>query len=115
MSLGMWALVAVVTGVAARNVGRRKIRVVIVLAGLLVGTAIISSSLVVGDTLSYIFVQDVYARLAAIDEVVRDDFGGSLVAFPEAYFDTIVARLSVLEVPGDGIAPVLLKVIPLRN
>ena len=131
MSLGMWALVAVVTGLAAgagiflarpllarlaaRNVGRRKIRVVIVLAGLLVGTAIISSSLVVGDTLSYIFVQDVYARLDAIDEVVRDDFGGSLVPFPEAYFDTIVARLSVLEVPVDGIAPVLLKVMPVRN
>src|SRR5438093_80874 len=48
---------------AARNIGRRKSRVLIVVAGLLVGTAIISSSLVVGDTLSYIFLEDVYARL----------------------------------------------------
>src|SRR5439155_26202582 len=70
-------LVAVVIGfrpllarLAARNIGRRKSRVLIVVAGLLVGTAIISSSLVVGDTLSYIFLEDVYARLDAIDELV---------------------------------------------
>src|SRR3989454_1131217 len=43
---------------AARNIGRRKSRVLIVVAGLLVGTAIISSSLAVGDTLSYIFLED---------------------------------------------------------
>src|SRR5437867_11046925 len=53
---------------AARNIGRRKPRVLIVVAVLLVGTAIISSSLLVGDTLRYIFLQLVYARLAAIDE-----------------------------------------------
>jgi len=37
---------------AARNIGRRKSRVLIVVAGLPRRTAIISSSLVVGDTLS---------------------------------------------------------------
>src|SRR5439155_222391 len=50
---------------AARNIRRRTSRVLIVLAGLLVGTAVISSSLVVGDTLSYIFLEDVYVRLGA--------------------------------------------------
>src|SRR5207249_4650097 len=58
---------------AARNIGRRKSRVLIVVAGLLVGTAIISSSLVVGDTLSYIFLEDVYARLDAIDELYANE------------------------------------------
>ena len=81
-------LVAVVIGfrpllarLAARNIGRRKSRVLIVVAGLLVGTAIISSSLVVGDTLSYIFLEDVYARLDAIDELVSNSFNGQLFSF----------------------------------
>src|SRR5207244_13465252 len=71
---------------AARNIGRRKSRVLIVVAGLLVGTAIISSSLVVGDTLSYIFLEDVYARLDAIDEVVSNSFNGQLFSFAETNF-----------------------------
>jgi len=85
-----WALAAVLVGLAlgvvlvfsrpllarlaARNIARRKVRVAIVLAGLLVGTAIIASSLVVGDTLGYIFVGDVYVRLDAIDEIVVKEF-----------------------------------------
>src|SRR5947199_9741508 len=69
---------------AARNIRRRTSRVLIVLAGLLVGTAVISSSLVVGDTLSYIFLEDVYVRLGAIDEIVSDVFHGQLVSFPVA-------------------------------
>src|SRR5437899_11027383 len=55
---------------AARNIGRRKSRVLIVVAGLLVGTAIISSSLVVGDTLSSIFLEVVRCRLHALHELV---------------------------------------------
>src|SRR2546427_9235339 len=53
---------------AARNIGRRKSRVLIVVAGLLVGTAIISSSLVVGDTLSYIFLEDDVAQRVSRSE-----------------------------------------------
>src|SRR5947208_17120097 len=77
--------------VAARNIGRRKSRVLIVVAGLLVGTAIISSSLVVGDTLSYIFLEDVYARLDAIDEVVSNTFNGQLFSFSQSNFTQIAA------------------------
>src|SRR6266702_2813939 len=84
---GEWAAAAVAIGVAlmailiavrpllarlaARNIGRRKSRVLIVVAGLLVGTAIISSSLVVGDTLSYIFLEDVYVRLGESTNACR--------------------------------------------
>src|SRR5437773_9119053 len=68
---------------AARNIRRRTSRVLIVLAGLLVGTAVISSSLVVGDTLSYIFLEDVYARLGAIDEIVSKEFNGQLISISE--------------------------------
>ena len=100
---------------AGRNLGRRKVRVVIVVLGLLVGTAIISSSLVVGDTLGYIFVEDVYTRLDAIDEIVRDDFSDTLASFPEAWYADLAAELAARASPVDGIAPVLLKVMPIRN
>src|SRR5439155_16521021 len=59
---------------AARNIRGRTTRVVIVILGLLVGTAVISSSLVVGDTLSYIFLEDVSVRLGAIVEIVSNEF-----------------------------------------
>src|SRR2546427_11924787 len=115
-------LVAAVVGfrpllarLAARNIGRRKSRVLIVVAGLLVGTAIISSSLVVGDTLSYIFLEDVYARLDAIDEVVSNTFNGQLFSFSETNFTQIRADLGTAGSPIDGIAPALLKIMPVRN
>src|SRR5881628_95651 len=115
-------LVAAVVGfrpllarLAARNIGRRKSRVLIVVAGLLVGTAVISSSLVVGDTLSYIFLEDVYARLDAIDELVSNTFNGQLFSFSESNFTQIAADLGASNSPIDGIAPALLKVMPVRN
>src|SRR2546426_2989426 len=115
-------LVAAVVGfrpllarLAARNIGRRKSRVLIVVAGLLVGTAIISSSLVVGDTLSYIFLQDVYVRLGAVDELVSNAFNGQLFSFAESNATQIASDLAAVRSPVDGIAPVLLKVMPVRN
>lgn len=101
--------------IVARNFGRRKARVAIALAGLLVGTAIISSSLVVGDTLAYIFVEDAYVRLDAIDEIVVSELNGNLVAFPEVDYETVATGLRAAGSPVDGIAPVLLKVLPVRN
>ncbi len=100
---------------AARNIERRKARVAIVVAGLLVGTAIISSSLVVGDTLRYIFLQDVYTRLDAIDEMVWNSFNGNLYPFNETYYPQIAAALKSSGAPVDGVAPALLETMPVRN
>ena len=100
---------------AARNIRRRTSRVLIVLAGLLVGTAVISSSLVVGDTLSYIFLEDVYVRLGAIDEIVSNEFNGQLISFSAANATQVAADLAVWRTPIDGLAPTLLKVMPVRN
>ncbi len=100
---------------AARNIERRKARVAIVVAGLLIGTAIISSSLVVGDTLRYIFLQDVYVRLDAIDEMVWNSFNGNLNSFNASYYPQIRADLQAQGAPVDGVAPVLLKTMPVRN
>src|SRR5216110_3387666 len=100
---------------AARNIRRRTSRVLIVLTGLLVGTAVISSSLVVGDTLSYIFLEDVYVRLGAIDEIVSNEFNGQLISFSEANATQVAADLAAWRAPIDGLAPTLLKVMPVRN
>ena len=100
---------------AARNIERRKTRVAIVIVGLLVGTAIISSSLVVGDTLRYIFLQDVYTRLGPIDEMVWNSFNGNLYSFPQSYYPAIAADLQAQGAPVDGVAPMLLKTMPVRN
>src|SRR5207244_8394287 len=100
---------------AARNIRRRTSRVLIVLAGLLVGTALISSSLVVGDTLSYIFLEDVYVRLGAIDEIVSNEFNGQLISFSEANATQVAPDLAAWRTPIDGLAPTLLKVMPVRN
>src|SRR5438128_6465802 len=131
VALPEWSVVAVLLGLAfvgfvvgarpllarlaARNIGRRKSRVMIVVAGLLVGTAIISSSLVVGDTLGYIFLEDVYARLDAIDELVSNSFNGQLFSFAETNFTEIGRDLGTAGSPIDGLAPALLKVMPVRN
>ena len=100
---------------AARNIQRRKARFAIVIAGLLVGTAIISSSLVVGDTLRFIFLQDVYTRLDAIDEMVWNSFNGNLISFPASCETAIAANLAQVGAPVDGVAPLLIKTMPVRN
>lgn len=131
MALPEWSAVAVLIGIAlviilvalhpllarlaARNIGRRKSRVLIVVAGLLVGTAVISSSLVVGDTLSYIFLEDVYVRLGTIDEIVSNEFNGQLFSFAETNATQIAADLATSNTPIDGIGPALVKVMPVRN
>ena len=131
MALPEIALLAVVVGIvlaglllaarpllarlAARNIRRRTTRVVIVILGLLVGTAVISSSLVVGDTLSYIFLEDVYVRLGAVDEIVSNEFGGQLFSFAETNLTQIRADMITARSPVDGVAPTLLKVMPVRN
>jgi putative ABC transport system permease protein len=55
---------------ALRQVNRRRAEAALVVAGSVLGTAIIVGSLVVGDTLDHSFKQDAYRDLGAIDEVV---------------------------------------------
>ncbi len=100
---------------AGRNLRRRKSRVAIAVLGLLVGTAIISSSLVVGDTLDHIFVQDVYDRLGAVDETVSSEFNGNLISFNESVVPVLRAGLAARDTPIDGLAATLLKTMPVRN
>lgn len=53
-----------------RNVKRRKINTLIITLGLMIGTAIISGSLVVGDTLKNMFTKGVYDSYDETDETI---------------------------------------------
>ncbi len=53
-----------------RNVSRRKVNTIIVVTGLMIGTAIISGSLVVGDTLENMFTKDAYDSYDETDETI---------------------------------------------
>ena len=61
-----------------RNVSRRKVNTMIVVLGLMIGTTIISGSLVVGDTLENMFTKDIYDSYDETDELVFtfDEAGG---------------------------------------
>ncbi len=52
-----------------RNLTRRKVNTVIIVCGLMVGTAIISGSLIVGDTLENLFTKSAYDSYDETDEI----------------------------------------------
>ena len=65
-----------------RNLKRRKVNTLIVVLGLMIGTAIISGSLVVGDTLENMFTKGVYDSYHETDEVIFSfDQNGSYAFF----------------------------------
>jgi len=105
----------VLARLAVRNAVRRRSRVLLVTFGLLIGTAIISSSLTVGDTLEYIFTGDVYDHLGDVDATVSHTVGDQLFSFPESYFATLRAEATARGAAFDGMAPALLKAMPVRN
>jgi putative ABC transport system permease protein len=92
---------------AARNFTRRKAQSVIVIAGLMIGTAIISSALVVQDTMTNAFEVDVYYSLGEVDEEIWGiNSFGTVAYFNESIYDTLSANLtSVPEI--EALAPVI--------
>lgn len=113
----------VIARMAARNILRRKRRFALVVGGLMIGTAIIASSLVIGDTLEYIFVNDVYVRLHAVDEYVAREVGGGLgtpgppvlAPIPESTFPALRDYLDSQQSAVDGVAPALMQSMPVEN
>jgi putative ABC transport system permease protein len=92
---------------AARNFVRRKAQSVIVIAGLMIGTAIISSALVVQDTMTYAFEVDVYHSLGEVDEEIwgLNSFG-TVTYFDESIYHALSVNLST-EPNIEAVAPVI--------
>src|SRR5712692_2486232 len=71
ISLGMMANDRLTFRMAIRNFTRRKTSMAIVIAGLMIGTAMISGSLVTQDTLTELFTRGAYFGYVFADEVVH--------------------------------------------
>src|SRR3990172_2376142 len=103
----------------ARNVSRRPARTALIVLGLMLGTAIISSALSTGDTMSNTIRSSVIDSLGQTDEVVRAKGADTenVVALGEAtgvrYFDESVAGTVETALAGsalvDGIAPAIVE------
>jgi putative ABC transport system permease protein len=102
---------------AMRNIVRKKKYTVIVTAGLLIATAMISGALVMADTLDYVIKQDTYERTGAVDIVVtaKDAAGQSV------YFDETVARDLIRGIADgnlsniDGAQPAIRELVGVLN
>ena len=70
ISLGMMLRDRLTLRMALRNFTRRKTNMALVIAGLMIGTAMISGSLVTGDTLTELFTRGAYFGYGHADEVV---------------------------------------------
>src|SRR5712691_1473567 len=91
--------------IGAGNFFRRKTQVAIVVAGLLIGTAIISSSLVIQTTFDFTVRAAVFRALDAVDEVVyvASPDGGRL-PFSAQVYDNLTSNLASMPTV-DRIAP----------
>ena len=70
ISAGMMARDKITVKMSFRNFTRRRTSMAIVIAGLMIGTAMISGSLVTGDTLTNLFTRGAYSGYGYADEVV---------------------------------------------
>jgi putative ABC transport system permease protein len=98
---------------ALRSANRRKTTATLVVAGLLIGTAMISGSLVAGDTINGIFTHGTYLSFGAVDEMVynvnaRDSF--SFFNY-SVYAQTAPHLLGIVNVAG--VTPMILSDVSL--
>ena len=88
---------------AMRNATRRPSQTGLVLAGLMVGTLILSGALVASDSMEYLIVEESYRQLDTLDELV--DTQGHM-AFDMSLYEALAADAGVRNAT-DGLAPVM--------
>jgi putative ABC transport system permease protein len=97
--------------VALRNVRRARSRTVLLLLGLLVGTSIISGSLIVGDTVSQLNLHYTYLAVGYNDETITNQSPtGSFVAFPYSVYSQLSSAMAGYSSIA-GIAPEIVSVV----
>src|SRR5881628_3064484 len=80
--------------IGAGNFFRRKTQVAIVVAGLLIGTAIVTSSFVIQRTFDYTIRSGVFRSLDLVDETISVRTpDGSRVPFDISVYETLAANL----------------------
>jgi len=107
-----------------RNIPRRRARSALIVAGLMLGTAIIAAALATGDTMSHTIRSTVLTSLGETDELVSvkgTDVESIAIGdapqtayFPEQAFGTI--REAVADSPlVDGIAPAIVETVAVQD
>jgi putative ABC transport system permease protein len=93
--------------IAMRNVRRGKLRTILLVAGLLVGTTIISGSLIVGDTVQSLIVHYSYLGAGYVDESITGTTpSGGALYFPYSVYNETV-NLTASNSQISGIAPMI--------
>ena len=102
---------------AIRNISRRKRFVVIVISGLMIATAMISGSLVVGDTLDYIIKQETFDNTGEVDIVVyATDGAGDMTYFNQSVATDLMSAVDAGALPHvDRLAPAVREWLPVIN
>jgi putative ABC transport system permease protein len=99
--LGSGLLRPILLSMAWRNALRRPRQTAMVVAGLMIGTAIVSGALVTGDSMNYSIQKATYDSFGEIDEtVILEGFN----FFPEYVADELAADGRIRQV-ADGVAP----------
>jgi|ETNmetMinimDraft_15_1059895.scaffolds.fasta_scaffold06270_2 putative ABC transport system permease protein len=101
--------------VGTRNISRRKGYSVIVILGLMIGTIIIASSLIVGDTMEKMIVSLNYKVFDEVDEVVngREADGSMTYLSEESYIN--LSRV-ILEIPNvEGVTGEVEETVSIKN
>ncbi|WP_455392640.1 ABC transporter permease, partial [[Eubacterium] cellulosolvens] len=101
---------------AFRNFKRKKGSTIVIIIGLMVGTAIISSSFTVGDSFNTLLAQEIIDDLQGTDEVYVFQIPGSqeTLDFPITIYDELVDKIGASEAI-DGLEPELRKSINILN
>jgi len=108
---GMMARDRITVKMSFRNFTRRRTNMAIVIAGLMIGTAMISGSLVTGDTLTNLFTRGAYNGYGYADEVVFSPTTTGFQFFPISIAHNLYGNLSSSSSAGPyfrGITPEIL-------
>ena len=109
-----------------RNFSRRRARTALIVLGLMLGTTIISSALVTGDTMSHTIRSSAVQALGNTDVLVsvkgaevspEEDLGATtgIEYFPESVLQEVGYDLTRHEDLIDGVAPAIIESLAVRN
>jgi putative ABC transport system permease protein len=111
----------VIFKLGVRNIPRRKAQTLLIVAGLMLSTLIISAALGTGDTLNYSTTNEVYGLTGQVDEVVvhsQSVEGESATALSSHITEddlTLVESALAGNENVDGVMPILLENVPALN
>ncbi len=100
-----------------RNIPRRRAQTVLIVVGLMLSTAIVTSAFGTGDTMSYSIRDTAVSSLGRVDEVVVANAtaaGPTTATFPAALADRIGATLAQ-DHDADGVIGVLVESVALQD